>query len=356
MSPSVLLVVGVLLHCGLPSATAVRANYTELFSSFDLKQRIAYRIGQVECLKTLLSDNATQYGLGAFHHGDYNTDIKRFSIKQRIAFLHGQVQCLRIHLTLEGDRNRTRVHSNNNTLNQDNTVSQDNTQKGVIASSYFSNIKLSFVVYLDCKDAYQNGRTASGLYTINPDNQTAFQVYCDMDTSGGGWTVIQRRFDGSVSFDRTWSECARGFGNKTGEYWLGLNYIHRLTTSAGQLLRVDLEDFQSNTAFAQYTTFTVANVTDKYRLLVSGYSGTANDAMTYNSGYQFTYNDNDTFGSTNCASHYKGPWWHKICSFANLNAKYYRSGNTGDRGGMTWYQWKGQWYSMKKADMKIRRK
>ena len=53
--------------------------------------------------------------------------------------------------------------------------------------------------------------------------------------------MIQRRFDGSVSFDRTWSECARGFGNKTGEYWLGLNYIHRLTTSAGQLLRVDLD-------------------------------------------------------------------------------------------------------------------
>ena len=87
---SVLLAVGALhvLHCGLPSATAVRANYTELFSSFDLKQRIAYRIGQVECLKTLLSDNATQYGLGALHHGDYNTDITRFSIKQRIAFLH----------------------------------------------------------------------------------------------------------------------------------------------------------------------------------------------------------------------------------------------------------------------------
>ena len=115
MSPSVsavLVVVGALLHCGLPSATAVRANYTELFSSFDLKQRIAYRIGQVECLKTLLSDNATQYGLGALHRGDYNTDITRFSIKQRIAFLHGQVQCLRIHLTLEGDRNRTRVQNN----------------------------------------------------------------------------------------------------------------------------------------------------------------------------------------------------------------------------------------------------
>ena len=120
MSPSlsaVLLVVGGLLHCGLPSATAVRANYTELFSSFDIKQRIAYRIGQVECLKTLMSeDNATQYGLGALHRGDYNTDITRFSIKQRIAFLHGQVQCLRIQLSLEG-----------------NTTHRNNQETGVIA-------------------------------------------------------------------------------------------------------------------------------------------------------------------------------------------------------------------------------
>ena len=108
MSPTILLVVGALLHCGLQSATAVRANYTELFSSFDIKQRIAYRIGQVECLKTLMSDdNATQYGLGALHRGDYNTDITRFSIKQRIAFLHGQVQCLRIQLSLEGNTTQT---------------------------------------------------------------------------------------------------------------------------------------------------------------------------------------------------------------------------------------------------------
>ena len=126
--------------------------------------------------------------------------------------------------------------------------------------------------------------------------------------------MIQRRFDGSVSFDRTWSECARGFGNKTGEYWLGLNYIHRLTTSAGQLLRVDLEDFENNTAFAQYTTFTVANGADKYRLPVSGYSGTAGDSMSHNSRQQFTTkdNDNDSSSGRNCASQsqFKGPWWH----------------------------------------------
>ena len=234
----------------------------------------------MECLKTLLSDNGTQYGLGALHRGDYNTDITRFSIRQRIAFLHGQVQCLRIHLSLEG--NRTRPQRNNQ-------------PRGIwhyLTLKYLIDLLCS-TVYLDCKDAYQNGSTTSGLYTINPDNQIAFQVYCDMDTSGGGWTVIQRRFDGSVSFNRTWSECARGFGNKTGEYWLGLNYIHRITTSARQLLRVDLEDFDTNTAFAQYTIFTVDNAADKYRLLVSGYSGTAGDAMRYNSGLRFTTKDNN---------------------------------------------------------------
>ena len=131
MSPvsAVLLVAGALLNCGLPSATAVRANYTELFSSLDLKQRIAYRIGQVECLKTLLSDNATQYGLGALHRGDYNTDITRFSIKQRIAFLHGQVQCLRIHLSLEGNKT-----THNHSLDQKST--SNNEKRGTKIFAY----------------------------------------------------------------------------------------------------------------------------------------------------------------------------------------------------------------------------
>ena len=187
-------------------------------------------------------------------------------------------------------------------------------------------------MYLDCKDASQNGRTTSGLYTINPDNQTAFQVYCDMDTSGGGWAMIQHRQDGSVDFNRTWSECARGFGNKTGEYWLGLNYIHRLTYSAVQILRVDLEDFENNTAFAQYTTFTVANVTDKYQLLMSGYSGYASDSIFANSGQQFSTkdNDNDRHGSIHCATQewFGGPWWYTACGLSNLNGKYYTTCTT----------------------------
>ena len=73
-------------------------------------------------------------------------------------------------------------------------------------------------MYTDCKEACQRGHTVDGVYLINPDNQTAFPVYCNMSVDGGGWVVLQRRFDGSVDFDRVWTECERGFGNLTGEY------------------------------------------------------------------------------------------------------------------------------------------
>ena len=63
-----------------------------------------------------------------------------------------------------------------------------------------------FTEYTDCKDAYQKGHTVDDVYMINPDNQTAFPVYCNMSVDGGGWIVLQRRFDGSVNFDRVWTE------------------------------------------------------------------------------------------------------------------------------------------------------
>ena len=126
-------------------------------------------------------------------------------------------------------------------------------------------------VYNDCKDALTQGHTTSGVYHIQPDNQPAFQAYCNMTTDNGGWTVFQRRMDGSVDFYRYWSDYQQGFGNLSGEFWLGLDKIHRLTSTATRL-RVDMQDFDGNSAYAQYTSFSFGDSSSKYILSVSGYS------------------------------------------------------------------------------------
>ena len=94
-------------------------------------------------------------------------------------------------------------------------------------------------------------------------------MFCDQTTAGGGWLVFQKRLDGSVDFYRGWTEYKSGFGSLTGEFWLGLDKIHRLTSSGRYKLRVDLDDFTGNTYYAEYDLFIVA----KYKLSVGSYTG-----------------------------------------------------------------------------------
>ena len=97
-------------------------------------------------------------------------------------------------------------------------------------------------------------------------------MYCDQTTAGGGWAVIQKRLDGSVDFYRGWNDYKRGFGNLNGEFWLGLDKIHRLTKQRSKL-RVDLEDTTGKTAYAEYDVFSVASERAKYQLSIGTYSG-----------------------------------------------------------------------------------
>ena len=170
--------------------------------------------------------------------------------------------------------------------------------------------------YRDCKEAYELGETQSGVYTIRPDDGPPFDAYCDMEIDGGGWTVFQRRQDGSQDFFLDWDDYESGFGNLTGEFWLGLSNIHRLTAnSTCTQLRIDLAEFSGTTRYAKYNTFAVGDSRSNYVLTATGYNGDAGDCLEAggepHSGQQFSTrdHDNDQSPGINCAVTYSGAWW-----------------------------------------------
>ncbi|KAH9489064.1 hypothetical protein Btru_059383 [Bulinus truncatus] len=105
------------------------------------------------------------------------------------------------------------------------------------------------------------------------------QVMCDTKTDGGGWIIFQRRTNGNVSFYRGWEEYKYGFGDYyVGEFYLGNEFIHQLTSKRHYKMRADLK-FNNKNYFASYSRFKIFGEPEKYRLHVSGYSGNATDNL-----------------------------------------------------------------------------
>ena len=175
-----------------------------------------------------------------------------------------------------------------------------------------------------------------------------------METDGGGWTVFQRRKDGSVEFFLDRADYVHGFGNTSGEHWLGLSKIYRLANgSVSTQLRVDMRDKNGNNAYASYSTFYIGGSSTDYTLHVSGYSGTAGDSLDYNNLRKFSTkdDDNDEY-SCNCAVQRIGAWWYRQCSYSNLNGKY---GDDRHAKGVYWVGFRGWEYSLPFTEMKVRR-
>ena len=87
-----------------------------------------------------------------------------------------------------------------------------------------------------------------------------------MTTDGGGWTVFQRRQDGSQDFQQNWNAYKNGFGDPKAEFWLGNEHISQMTGHKVSRLRVDLTDFSGNTRYAVYSNFLVFGESDYYKL------------------------------------------------------------------------------------------
>lgn len=178
----------------------------------------------------------------------------------------------------------------------------------------------------DCGDLLKDGQINSGVYVIFPSTDSAgTSVYCDMNSEGGGWTVIQNRgqYGNSVYyFYRNWTEYANGFGDRTKEYWIGNDVLNALTSQDRAFsLRIELKNETGESFVANYKTFKVASQADLYKMTVSGYTGPSDsDSFASTNGVNFSTFDRDNDAhNTNCAATYKGGWWYGACHISNLN-------------------------------------
>uniref|UniRef100_A0A1Q3FK49 Putative ficolin n=1 Tax=Culex tarsalis TaxID=7177 RepID=A0A1Q3FK49_CULTA len=214
--------------------------------------------------------------------------------------------------------------------------------------------------YFDLPQCCANSQDRhSGIQIIQPQPGFGepFGVFCDQDYEGGGWTVIQNRYDGSVNFYRGWQQYENGFGSMEGEFWLGLKKIHELTFSKRYELVVLLDDWEGNRAVARYSRFLVAGPEEKYTLKSVGtYTGTAGDSLSGHVGMKFSTLDvdNDTYEDGACAVQYQGAWWYSACHSSNLNGAYMRGTVPAFALMMCWKSFKGYYYGLKTSRMMIR--
>ena len=200
----------------------------------------------------------------------------------------------------------------------------------------------------DCYDFYKTGSKKSGIY--NP--SVGKPLLCDMN---GGWTVFQKRLDGSVDFFRNWNNYRRGFGNLNGEFWLGLETLHRITNEKKYMLRIELENFKGERRYAEYDKFIIGDEKQNYKLTLGTYSGNAGDSLSAHNGQAFSTKDKDNDKwSKSCAVLYKGAWWYTACHASNLNGIYHKGKHTSYADGVNWKAWLGYKYSLKSTVMKMR--
>uniref|UniRef100_A0A7M5WKI7 Fibrinogen C-terminal domain-containing protein n=1 Tax=Clytia hemisphaerica TaxID=252671 RepID=A0A7M5WKI7_9CNID len=223
----------------------------------------------------------------------------------------------------------------------------------------------------DCLAHRQNGMKIDGYYTVTMNGYRTTQVYCDQTTSGGGWTVIQRRMDGSTNFYRTWEQYKIGFGQLHHEFWQGNEDIHVLCAQAlypkGSEAMIQIKVQGLDYLFTnQYSHFEVGSERSNYLLQVSGPSGHWHPEYftRYENKVEFSTWDKDNDGATSykCAyTHQFSGWWingsRNSCTTDeaashNLNGPYdkYRTKNWYNR--ITFFSQNQPWFS----EIKVRRK
>nr|XP_060642125.1 angiopoietin-related protein 4 [Anolis sagrei ordinatus] len=204
-----------------------------------------------------------------------------------------------------------------------------------------------------CHQIFLDRGQSSGVFHIQPPGSQPFEVFCDLTPGSGGWTVIQRRLDGSVDFDRLWEEYRDGFGNLTGEFWLGLERVRQAVAGGPFRLQVELQDWEGGSHQEEFLAAPLAQEAHAYALRQLPQGPSAPPALPFSTRDR----DHDLRPDANCAKHLSGGWWFGACGQANLNGKYFRSlprQRHERKQGIFWKTWKGRYYPLRATTMKVR--
>ena len=158
--------------------------------------------------------------------------------------------------------------------------------------------------------------------------------------------------DGSIDFNRGWTDYEEGFGSLTAEFWYGLRPLHCLTNQRQWQLRIDFTFTNGTKSYLSYNKFSVGPANSQYQLSISGFTGITTDPFsTYPlDGMKFTTKDRDNDrGGGNCAisgdGRNAGGWWYNHCSHIHVNHQY-----------KSLYSivLSGKWYPLPFIEMKIK--
>lgn len=192
----------------------------------------------------------------------------------------------------------------------------------------------------DCSSVFGLPET----YLIHPGNHPV-ETWCV-----NGSTLLQRRYNGTIDFNRKFNEYVHGFGDPASEYWLGLESMHRLTSDNCSSMRIDMTDIYGSSWYADYEYFVVGSADSGYMLDVGGFRGNASDAFEYQNHMEFSTIDRDRdISNTHCAGNYEGGWWFSHCQHVNINGKYTL--------GLTWFDSaRNEWIAVATSEMRMYRR
>ncbi|XP_054731553.1 angiopoietin-2-like [Anastrepha obliqua] len=169
-----------------------------------------------------------------------------------------------------------------------------------------------------------------GVYALEiTERNLTMPAYCLPDPNKGkAWLVIQRRIDETLSFDLGRDEYKNGFGNLNGNFFIGLEAIHKMMLpNKNTELWIQLGISTGESPYEFYKDFVISSENKMYKLMsVHGAEGTAGDELTSLTGEAFITRDIDTLPRQNCAKRLKSGWWYPhdsiLCGTGNLNRNF----------------------------------